>query len=251
MGTKIQSSSAAAFAVVLAASFQPGLAQADGPQSAYENGGRDADASLDPGEEQMTADDENKARMQDLSDAYHNGYNARAKEDAETYASLRNQLKSTQNSPPLPQNMPDGDDARVSPVQQAPVAQTALPAQQPYPYGQQPMQQPMQQMPQPVQQYATAPAYQYQAPPPVYQQPMVMQQSYAPPPPQPVAQYAPVYAQTQYVPPPQYAPPPPPQPVYQQPPVVQVAAPAQWPAYQQPGYYGYGYPRAYGYQVWR
>lgn len=202
----IQFSSAAALAVVFAASFHPGVAQADGPRLAYDNGG-DADASLDPGEEQMTADEENHARQQDLSDAYHNGYNARAKEDADTYASLRDQLQTERNAapPPLPSNMPDGDDARVTPVLPAPVAQRAL------------QQQPYYRLP-PARQYTMARQYQadprydpapaYRAPPPVYQQPVAVQQTYAPPPPpQPVVQYVPVYAQTEYAPPPVYQPP--------------------------------------------
>ena len=104
----------------LTVAFGPALlsaaAWADGPRSAYDNGGV-SEASLDPGEEQMTADEENKARLKDLSDAYHSGYNARAKEDADTYASLREQLKHTskasaQQPPPLPSDMPSDDNAR-------------------------------------------------------------------------------------------------------------------------------------------
>lgn len=227
MRITMQSSSIAAFAVVFAAAFQPDAAHADGPRAAYDNGGdADADASLDPGEEQMTADEENKARMQDLSDAYHNGYNARAKEDAETYASLRDQLNTAKNAPPppLPSNMPDGDEARVTPIAPVPVAQSALPARR---------------LP-PAQQYTMAPAYDpapaYQAPPPVYQQPVIVQQAYAPPPPPPVVQYVPVYAQAEYAPPP----------VYQQP-VMTVAAPV-WSGYPSGYWGGYGYSRAYG---WR
>lgn len=229
MRIRIQSSSAAALAVVFAASFHPGVAHADGPRAAYDSGG-DADASLDPGEEQMTADEENQARQQDLSDAYHNGYNARAKEDADTYASLRDQLKTERNAapPPLPSNMPDGDDARVTPVPSPSVAQ-----------------QPYHRLP-PAQQYTMAPAYANAsyAPPPAYQQPVIVQQAYAPPPPPPpppVVQYVPVYAQAEYAPPPP--------PVYQQP-VVTVAAPV-WSGYPSGYWNGYGYQRTYGYGVWR
>ncbi|TDV11691.1 hypothetical protein [Paraburkholderia caballeronis] len=238
-------SGTAALAVALATSLHPVPAHADGPRAAYDGGGQ-ADASLDPGEEQMTADEENKARLQDLSDAYHSGYNARAKEDAETYASLRDQLKQVQKAPPsrdvppLPPGMPDGDDASVAPVQPPQVAQRALPAQPAYrrlPPAQQYTMTPSY----PPQAYDAAPAYQ-PPPPPVYQQPVIVQQAYAPPPPPPVVQYVPVYAQTEYAPPP---------PVYQQP-VVTVSAPVSWSAYP-PGYWsGYGYPpRAYGYRVWR
>ena len=243
MRIRIQSGSAAAFAMALAASLPPVAALADGPRAAYDDSGS-TDASLDPGEEQMTADEENKARLQDLSDAYHNGYNARAKEDAETYASLRDQLKTVQKAPPadvppLPVAMPSGDDARVTPIPPAAVAQRALHAPQPY-----------RRLP-PAQQYTMAPAYPQDAgydptpayqPPPVYQQPVIVQQAYVPPPPpQPVVQYVPVYAQADYAPPP---------PVYQQPVITTVAAPV-WSGYP-PGYWGgYGYPRAYGYRVWR
>jgi hypothetical protein len=248
MRTNKQRSPIAALAVIFVASIHAGTAHADGPHAAYANGGV-ADASLDPGEEQMTADEENKARMQDLSDAYHNGYNARAKEDAETYASLRDQLDTARNAPsasaassaqpvPLPSKMPEGDGARVTPPTPVPIAQSALPAQQP-----------VRRLP-PAQQYTMAPGFAdgsydpppvYQAPPQVYQQPVIVQQAYAPPPPPPVVQYVPVYAQTDYAPPP---------PVYE-PPVVAVAAPV-WSGYP-PGYWGggYGYPRAYGYRVWR
>src|ERR1700754_3721381 len=99
--------------LALGPSLQSNPAWADGPKAAYENGG--TDASLDPSEERMTADDEHQARQKDLSDAYHNGYTARAKEDAETYASLRDQLKSapkpvqSHDVPPLPPGMADDD----------------------------------------------------------------------------------------------------------------------------------------------
>ena len=244
MRTGIQSVPAAAFAVIVATSFHPAPAHADGPRAAYDDGGN-ADASLDPGEEQMTADEENKARLHDLSDAYHNGYNARAKEDAETYSSLRDQLtmasrqRAPDDVPPLPSTMPDGDDASVTSVQPVPpveVAQRALPPAHRLPPARQYTMAPR--YPRYVEDAAYAPPPAYQAPP-VYQQPVIVQQTYAPPAP-PVVQYVPIVAQTEYVPPP---------PVYQQP-VMTVAAP--WGGYPQ-GYYGggYGYPAAYGYRGWR
>ncbi|ACC74823.1 hypothetical protein PPMP20_37935 [Paraburkholderia phymatum] len=122
----------AALTVTLSPALSPATAWADGPRSAYDSGGVIEEASLDPGEEQMTVDEENKARLKDLSDAYHSGYNARAKEDAETYASLRDQLKRTKTSaqqpPPLPSGEPGDDGAQVRRVSQARVAQQRLQA---------------------------------------------------------------------------------------------------------------------------
>jgi hypothetical protein len=64
-------------------------ARADGPALAYGNGV--TDASLDPGEERITSDEESQAHLKNVRDAYQNGHNARAKEDVRTYASLRDQ----------------------------------------------------------------------------------------------------------------------------------------------------------------
>jgi hypothetical protein len=262
--------------VSLTGALQSAPALADGPKAAYDNGGV-ADASLDPGEERMTADEENNARLKDLSDAYHNGYNARAKEDAETYSSLREQLKhppqqaqaSAQLMPPLPEGMPPGEgNAQVKPVQKTQVAQRALPPQpeqqpQPQPQYQQAYQQPQYAPPapppqapryQPAPQYAAAPAYQEEVTQEEYQAPAYQQDAYEPPPPPPpqAYQYAPVYAQAAYVPQP------PVQVVMQ--PVVTIARPAAYPvyrsAYWQPRYrrtytVRYGYPAQYaGYGGW-
>src|SRR5215469_11838709 len=176
--------------VVLVPSLQSIPAFADGPKSAYDNGG--TDVSLDPGEERMTADEENKARQKDLSDAYHNGYAARAKEDAETYASLRDQLKPTpkpakaKDVPPLPPGLPgdDDDEATVTPVPQPPqTAQRAVAAQPRYQNAaqQQPRYAPPpppRYAPQPV--YAQAPGYE-EEPSPYRPQPVYVQHPYAPP----------------------------------------------------------------------
>lgn len=120
----------AATAVTLAGAMHPVTALADGPASAYANGGV-RDPSLDPEEEQMTADEENRARQKDLSDAYNNGYTARAKEDADAYAQLREQVRAqkkalaTQSVPPLPPGAP-GNGGTVTPVATPPVAQRSL-----------------------------------------------------------------------------------------------------------------------------
>ncbi|WP_206996311.1 hypothetical protein [Trinickia mobilis] len=227
-------------------------ALADGPKAAYDNGGV-ADASLDPGEERMTADEENNARLKDLSDAYHNGYNARAKEDAETYASLRDQLKrppqqqaSSQLMPPLPEGAPPGqENAQIRPVQKPQVAQRALQPQPQQPQYQQAYQQPQYAPPAPppqapryqaAPQYAAAPAYQEVAQ--AYQEPAYEEEAYEPPPPPPpqTYQYVPVYTQTAYVPQP------PVQALVQ--PVVTIARPVAYPVYRS-AYWAPRYRRAY------
>jgi hypothetical protein len=190
---------------VASVAFTPSLqsipAWADAPKSAYDGGG--ADASLDPGEERMTADEENRARQKDLSDSYHNGYVARAKEDAETYASLRDQLKhppkqvQSHEVPPLPPDMPDDDEALQAPVPQQRVAQRALPAQPRYQtVAQQPQYAPPPTRYQPTPVYAQAPVFDNG--PSEYQQPVYVQQAYAVPRPRAV-QYVPVYAQEEDV----------------------------------------------------
>ncbi|WP_207002387.1 hypothetical protein [Trinickia mobilis] len=233
--------------VAFAPSLQSIPAWADGPKSAYDNGG--TDASLDPGEERMTADEENRARQQELSNAYHNGYVARAKEDAETYASLRDQLKhppaqvQSHDAPPLPPGMPN-DEAMQEPVPQPHAAQRALPA----PPGYQTVAQQPRYAPPPTR-YQPTPAY-AQAPvidngPWEYQQPVYVQQAYAAPPP-PAVQYVPVYTQEGVQ---EY----PVQAVVQ--PVVAVASPMPYPVYRT-GYWPPGFPRPYRdgpmiYQVWQ
>ena len=219
----------------LTVAFGPALlsaaAWADGPRSAYDNGGTN-EASLDPGEEQMTADDENKARLKDLSDAYHSGYNARAKEDAETYASLRDQLKRTKTAPPpLPSGMPGDDGAQVRRVAQPRVAQQALPSQAQAGYDDEDAA-PVQYAPAPAPRprYRAAPVYTqapvYDGPSPEEMETVVFQPYQAPPP-------------VQYVPMPVYQ-----QPVYQQPvyvsppPVVPVQYASAYPVYRP---YGYGW----------
>lgn len=224
--------------VAFAPSLQSIPAWADGPKSAYDNGG--TDASLDPGDERMTADEENQARQKDLSNAYHSGYVARAKEDAETYASLRDQLKSpakqvqSHDVPPLPSAMPD-DEALQAPVPVPPphVAQRALPAQPGYQMGTQQLQ-----YAPPPTRYQQAPVY-AQAPvfesgPSNYSQPVYVQQAYAAPPP-PAVQYVPVYPQEEVQ---EY----PVQAVVQ--PVVAVASPIAYPVYRA-GYWAGSFPRPY------
>jgi hypothetical protein len=239
--------------VVLAPSLQSIPAWADGPKSAYDNGG--TEASLDPGEERMTADEENKARQKDLSDAYHNGYTARAKEDAETYASLKDQLKQTakpakaKEVPPLPPGLPgddDDDEATVTPVPQPPQPVQRAVAAQPQPRYQAAAQQQPRYAPPPAPHYAPQPVYAqappYEEPSPYRQQPVYVQPAYAPP--VRTVPYVPVYAQEEYQP-------------YPVPTVVQpvVAVPTPYPVYRA-GYWAGTYPRPYSngpmiYQVWQ
>lgn len=218
-----------AMTVALAAALHPASARADGPVSAYENGGKD-DPSLDPGEEQMTADEENQARQKDLSAAYHSGYSARAKEDAETYSALREQLRrhaataAQGTSPPLPPGLPP-NGGQVTQVAQPQIAQRPLDQS-----GYQWQAAPVQYAPPPPQ-YAQQPQY---APPPQYALPPGYAQvpAYSEPPPE----YAPAYVQQVYEPPPppvQYVPVV--QPAYVAAPVLAVAAAFAG------GFRGYGY----------
>jgi len=76
---------------------------ADAAASAYEDS--TVDASLDPGEERLSADGDNQARLKDLRYAYFIGYNARAREDSTSYATLGDEVKHPQKqlaAPPMP-----------------------------------------------------------------------------------------------------------------------------------------------------
>jgi hypothetical protein len=66
----------------------------DAAASAYEDS--TVDASLDRGEERVSADAENQARLKDLRYAYFIGYNARAREDSKSYATLGDEVKHPQ-----------------------------------------------------------------------------------------------------------------------------------------------------------
>ena len=69
-------------------------ADAAASASAYEDS--TVDASLDPGEERVSADGDNQARLKDLRYAYFIGYNARAREDSTSYATLGYEVKHPQ-----------------------------------------------------------------------------------------------------------------------------------------------------------
>ena len=67
---------------------------ADAAASAYEDS--TVDASLDPGEERVSAAADNQARLKDLRYAYFIGYNARAREDSKSYSTLADEVKHPQ-----------------------------------------------------------------------------------------------------------------------------------------------------------
>ena len=64
---------------------------ADAAASAYQDS--TVDASLDPGEERISAYADNQARLKDLRYAYFIGYNARAREDSKSYVTLGDEVK--------------------------------------------------------------------------------------------------------------------------------------------------------------
>src|SRR5580692_6043017 len=66
------------------------LVRADDLQSAYDDA--TVDASLDRGEERVTADADSRTRLKDLRYAYFIGYNARAREDSKPYATLGDEV---------------------------------------------------------------------------------------------------------------------------------------------------------------
>ena len=67
---------------------------ADAATSAYEDS--NIDASLDPGEERVSANTDNQTHLKDLRYAYFIGYNARAREDSKSYATLGDEVKHSQ-----------------------------------------------------------------------------------------------------------------------------------------------------------
>ena len=88
---------------------------ADAAASAYEDS--TVDSSLDPGEERVSADADNQARLKDLRYAYFIGYNARAREDSKSYATLGDEVKHPQKQL----------DAAAMPAPPKPVAERVAP----------------------------------------------------------------------------------------------------------------------------
>ena len=101
---------------------------ADAAASAFEDS--TVDASLDPGEKRVSADADIQARLADLRYAYFIGYNARAREDSKSYATLGDEVKHRQKPlavPAMPAS-PKPVAERVAPPRRV-VAQAASPRQ--------------------------------------------------------------------------------------------------------------------------
>jgi len=133
---RLKSLSGTAVASVVLALMQIVPAWADGPKTAAGDGV--IGASLDPGKERATDGELDGTRPRDLSAAYREGYVARAKEDAKTYASLLDQHKHqskpdlSYDVPPLPPSMPRDGAAPQVPVPQRQLGERAAPAQPRY-----------------------------------------------------------------------------------------------------------------------
>ncbi|AXL49263.1 hypothetical protein DSC91_001024 [Paraburkholderia caffeinilytica] len=99
---------------------------ADAAASAFEDS--TVDASLDPGEKRVSSDADIQARLADLRYAYFIGYNARAREDSKSYATLGDEVKHRQKQPAAPAMpaSPKPVAERVAPPRRV-VAQAAPP----------------------------------------------------------------------------------------------------------------------------
>lgn len=132
----LKSLSGTAVASVVLASMQIVPAWADGPKSAYGDGVMSA--SPDPGKERVTDGELDGTRQKDLSGAWRDGYVARAKEDAETYAASLEQRKHLSKPdlfyevPPLPPGMPQDDAALKTPAPRRQAVERAAPVQPRY-----------------------------------------------------------------------------------------------------------------------
>jgi hypothetical protein len=115
----------AAALVSLAGALHPEPARADDADaSAHQDS--TVDASLAPGEERISAEADNKARLADLRYAYFIGYNARAREDSKSYANLGDEVKHRQMQPRAPAT----PSSVSSPSSPKPVAEHAAPTRQ-------------------------------------------------------------------------------------------------------------------------
>jgi hypothetical protein len=145
------------FVSALLAALALSNAWADGPVSAYDNGGNDqADVtplpSLSPGEQVMTDQEDQQMQRQEVQGAYSRGYNARAKEEADRYEQWQRQQALAQQQANLDAIHADQDQRAA--YQQAMIDQAKYgPPQQDQGYY---VQQPAYQDPQP---YAVPPGY--------------------------------------------------------------------------------------------
>ncbi|RFU49249.1 hypothetical protein [Paraburkholderia sp. DHOC27] len=105
-----------------------GPARAADAGSVYEDS--TVDASLDPGEERVSSDADNKVQLKDLRYAYFIGYNARAREDSKSYSTLTDEVKHPQKQftapamPAAPKPVAERAPERVAVTRQV-VQQTA------------------------------------------------------------------------------------------------------------------------------
>jgi hypothetical protein len=100
-------------------------ADAAAAPSAYEDSS--VDASLDPGEERISAAADNQSRLKELRYAYFIGYNARAREDSKSYANLGDEVKHPQKplaATPLPAS-PKPVAERTAPARRVAAVQAA------------------------------------------------------------------------------------------------------------------------------
>ncbi|MGX7000810.1 hypothetical protein [Caballeronia sp. KNU42] len=94
MEKKVLAAVAAALMSSVGALHPESARAADAVAPAYEDS--TVDASLDPGEERISAAADNQARLKDLRYAYFIGYNARAREDSKSYSTLADEVKHPQ-----------------------------------------------------------------------------------------------------------------------------------------------------------
>ena len=124
MEKKVPVALAAALMSFVGALHPESARAADAKASAFEDS--TVDASLDPGEERVSAKSDNQARLAELRYAYFIGYNARAKEDSKSYAALGDEAKHRQKqlaAPAVPAS-PKPVTERVAPPRRV-VAQAA------------------------------------------------------------------------------------------------------------------------------
>ena len=128
MEKKVLAAVAAALMSSVGALHPESARAADVVAPAYEDS--TVDASLDPGEERISAAADNQARLKDLRYAYFIGYNARAREDSKSYSTLADEVKHPQKqlaAPAMPAP-PKPVAERVAPPRRV-VAQAASPRQ--------------------------------------------------------------------------------------------------------------------------
>jgi hypothetical protein len=128
MENKVLVAVAAALMSSVGALHPESACAADAATSAFDDS--TVDASLDPGEKRVSNEGDIQARLADLRYAYFIGYNARAREDSKSYATLGDEVKHRQKQPAAPAMpaSPKPAAERVLPPKRV-VAQAASPRQ--------------------------------------------------------------------------------------------------------------------------